>query len=111
MSKLGRWSFLWERPRDFLIVTYPEIFPDRRTGMIFDKKMRHYIGIEDDDLLHQILQKMRDAGTESVDTQDFRPEPTDAVKIIEEGLAQGLPREEINRRLRLLERQQRSESP
>ena len=61
--------------------------------------------LEENNLGRLLVSRMRDAGVESVESRDFRPEPPDSVKLIEDGLASGMSREEINRRLRLMEQQ------
>ena len=105
MNNLGAWSFLWENPERYIIVKNSRVYPSGDLGLIFEKTTRYYIGVEDDNLLRLLIQMMLQAGVQSVESHDFQPEPTDAVKIIENGLASGLSREEINRRLRMLEKQ------
>jgi len=60
------------------------------------------LGIEDDHLLKALVRQMLDAGVESVVSHDFHPEPTDATKMIEEGIQASLSRDEINRKPRSL---------
>jgi hypothetical protein len=94
MSSFESWSFLWENPENYLIVVNSDIFPDIDSGVIFDKKTRYCLGIED--------RRMREAGVESIESRDFHPEPTDATKIIEDGFAAGLSIQQINQRLKEL---------
>jgi hypothetical protein len=96
------WSFLWERPGDFIIVTNSATFPEGDIGLIFDKETRTYLHIEDDALVKLLMKNMRQAGVQCVELRDFRPEPSDATKIIENGLSNGLSLEEINQRLKQL---------
>jgi hypothetical protein len=106
MINFDEWSFLWENPNDYIIVMNINIPPhDPEMGVIFEKRTRYFLKVGNDSLLRLLVQRMRQAGVQSVESQDFHPELTDARKLIDEGLAAGVPREEINRRLRELDKQ------
>ena len=102
MADLEAWSFLWKNPERYLIVTNLSIFPDGDIANIFDKIDRVYHVVENDDLVRLLIQRMRQAGVRCVESRNFRPEPSEATKLIENGLASGLSLEEINRKLKNL---------
>jgi hypothetical protein len=102
MSNIEDWSFLWENPENYLIVTNFSIFPEGDIASIFEKSTRTYYLIEDDELVRLLIRRMRQVGVQCIESQDFHPEPSEATKIMEDGLAAGLSREEINRRLKQL---------
>ena len=103
MNNIREWSFLWENPKDYLIVKNSALFPNDEGSLIFDMRTRLGFGLEDGSLNMSIVQRMRQAGVQTVESREFHAGPSEATLIVETGHAAGLSREEINRRLRALE--------